>query len=130
MLAHPSVAPVTMRAATEGPSRLAGGLVALRARYGRAAYRRTHVSPTYCGVPERTIGVVSNHHQRFAYVLLSVVFMRLNQARNQGLVGLTEVTLVGWARSVPLVFGLANAAHFASANFSAYSRNNGLRQGF
>jgi hypothetical protein len=88
------------------------------------------VSPTYCGVPERTIGVVSNHHQRFAYVLLSVVFMRLNQARNQGLVGLTEVTLVGWARSVPLVFGLANAAHFANVNFSAYPRNNGLRQGF
>jgi hypothetical protein len=56
--------------------------------------------------------------------------MRLNQARNQGLVGLTEVTLVGRASSVPLVFGLANAAHFANANFSAYSRNNGLRQGF
>jgi hypothetical protein len=119
-----------MRAATEGPSRLAGGLVALRARYGRAAYRRTHVSPTYCGVPERTIGEVSNDHQRLAYVLLSVVFMRLNQARNHGLVGLTEVTLVGRASSVPLVFGLANAAHFANANFSAYSRNYGLRQGF
>jgi hypothetical protein len=29
-----------------------------------------------------------------------------------------------------LVFGLANAAHFANANFSAYSRNYGLRQGF
>ena len=130
MPARPWVAPVTMRAATEGPSRLAGGLVALGARYGRAAYRRTHVSPTYCGVPERTIGVVSNHHQRFAYVLLSVVFMRLNQARNHGLVGLTEVTLVGRASSVPLVFGLANAAHFANANFSAYSRNYGLRQGF
>ena len=130
MPARPSVAPVTMRAATEGPSRLAGGLVALRARYGRAAYRRTHVSPTYCGVPERTIGEVSNDHQRFAYVLLSVVFMRLNQARNHGLVGLTEVTLVGRASSVPLVFGLANAAHFANANFSANSRNYGLRQGF
>jgi hypothetical protein len=112
------------------PQQAGGGLVALRARYGRAAYRRTHVSPTYCGVPERTIGEVSNNHQRFACVLLSVVFMRLNQARNQGLVGLTEVTLVGRASSVPLEFGLANAAYFANANFSAYSRNNGLRQGF
>src|SRR5829696_6055425 len=42
------------------PQQAGGGLIALRARYGRAAYRRTHVSPTYCGVPERTIGVVSN----------------------------------------------------------------------
>ena len=73
---------------------------------------------------------MSNHHQRFVHVLLSVVFMRLNQARNQGLVGLTEVTLVGRAGSVTSVFGLANAAHFANANFSACSRNNGLRQGF
>ena len=73
---------------------------------------------------------MSNHHQRSANVLLSVVFMRLNQARNQGLEGLTEVSLVGRASSVPLVFGLANAAHFANANFSAYSRNNGLSQGF
>src|SRR5918993_1539974 len=57
MPAHTSVAPVTMRAAMEGPSRLAGGLVALRARYGRGGYRLTHVSPTYCGVAERTIAV-------------------------------------------------------------------------
>jgi hypothetical protein len=130
MPAHPSVAPVTMRAATEGPSRLAGGLVALRARYGRAAYRRAHISPTYCGVPERIIGEVSNHRQRFAYVLLSVIFMRLDQTRNQGLGDLTEAILVGRASSLASVFGLANAAHFANATFSAYSRNNGLRQGF
>jgi hypothetical protein len=81
-------------------------------------------------VPERTLGEESNHHQRFAYVLLSGVFMRLDRARNQGLADLTEVILVGWASSLALVFGVANAVLFANANFSAYSRNNGLRQGF
>jgi hypothetical protein len=54
----------------------------------------------------------------------------MQQECDRGLVGLTEVTLVGRASSVPLEFGLANAAYFANANFSAYSRNNGLRQGF
>jgi hypothetical protein len=73
---------------------------------------------------------VSNYHQRFAYVLLNVVFMRLNQARDRGLGGLTETILIGWASSLAVVFGLANSAYFANANFSAYSRNNGLRQGF
>jgi hypothetical protein len=119
-----------MRAATEGLSRLAGGLVALRARYGRAAYRRTHVSPTYCGMPERIIGEVSNHRQRSAYVLLSLIILRLDQTRNQGLGDLTEVILVGRASSLALVFGLANAAHFVNATFSAYPCNYGLRQGF
>jgi len=56
--------------------------------------------------------------------------MRLDQALNQGLASLTEVILVGRASSLALVFGMANAALFADANFSAYSRNNGLRQGF
>ena len=79
---------------------------------------------------ERTIGEESNHYQRFAYVLFSVVFMRLDQALNRGLASLTEVILVGRASSLALVFGVANAALFADANFSAYSRNNGLRQGF
>ena len=76
------------------------------------------------------MGEESNHYQRFAHVLFSVVFMRLDQALNQGLAGLTEVISVGRARPLALVFGVANAALFANANFSAYSRNNGLRQGF
>jgi hypothetical protein len=59
-----------------------------------------------------------------------VVFMSLDQARNQGLAGLTDVKLVGRDSSLALVLGLAKAAHFANSNFSAYSRNNGLRQGF
>ena len=79
---------------------------------------------------ERTIGEESNHYQRFAYVLFSVVFMRLDQALNRGLASLTEGILVGRASSLALVFGVANAALFADANFSAYSRNNGLGQGF
>ena len=81
-------------------------------------------------MPERIFGEESNHHQSFAYVLLSVVFMRLDQALNQGLAGLTEVILVGRASSAASVFGVANAEHFANTNCSAYSRNNGLRQGF
>ena len=81
-------------------------------------------------MPERTFGEESDHHQSFAYVLLSVVFMRLDQALDQGLAGLTEVILVGRASSPASVFGVANAAHFANANCSAYSRNNGLRQDF
>jgi hypothetical protein len=77
------------------------------------------------------IGEESNHYQRFAFVLFSVVFMRrLDQALNRGLASLTEVILVGRASSLALVFGVANAALFADANLSAYSRNNGLRQGF
>ncbi len=79
---------------------------------------------------ERIIGEESNHYQRCAYVLFSVVLMRLDQALNQGLASLTEVIWVGWASSLALVFGVANAALFADANFSAYSRNSGLRQGF
>jgi hypothetical protein len=62
--------------------------------------------------------------------LLRVVFMRLDQARNQRLAGSTEVTLVERASAPALVFGVANAALFANANSSAYSRNSGLRQGF
>jgi hypothetical protein len=81
-------------------------------------------------VSERIIGEESNHYQRFAFVLFSVVFMRLDQALNRGLASLTEVILVRRASSLALVFGVANAALFADANLSAYSRNNGLRQGF
>jgi hypothetical protein len=42
--------------------------------------------------------------------------MRLDQALNQGLASLTEVIWVGWASSLALVFGVANAALFADAN--------------
>jgi hypothetical protein len=62
--------------------------------------------------------------------LFSVVFMRLDQDLNQGLASLTEVILVGRASPLALEFGVANEALFADAIFSAYSRNNGLRQGF
>jgi hypothetical protein len=75
------------------------------------------------------MGEESNHRQRFAYTLLGVVFMRLDQARNQGLAGLTEVILVGRASSLALVLGVANAALFANANFFTHSRNHGLSQG-
>ena len=73
---------------------------------------------------------MSKHHQRFAYDLFSVVFMRLDQAPNQGLASSTEVILVGWATTLASVFGVANAALGANADFSAYSHNDGLRQGF
>jgi hypothetical protein len=69
-------------------------------------------------------------YQRFPCVLFSVVFMRLDHALKRGLAGLTEVILVRRASSLALVFGVANAALFADANFSAYSRNIGLGQGF
>jgi len=46
--------------------------------------------------------------------------MRLDQALNRGLASLTEGILVGRASSLALVFGVANAALFADANFSAY----------
>jgi hypothetical protein len=81
-------------------------------------------------VPERTIGEESNHHQKFAYVQLSGVFMRLDQAHHRRLAALTEAISAEPARSLALGFGAANAALFANADFSAYSRNNGLRQGF
>ena len=67
-------------------------------------------------MPNRTIGEESKHHQKLAYALLSVVLMRLGQVRDQGLASLTEVIWVGWASSLALVFGVANAALFADAN--------------
>jgi hypothetical protein len=82
------------------------------------------------GCQRERLEKIATHHQRFAYVLLGVVFMRLDQARNQRLAGSTEVTLVERASSPALVFGVANAARFANANFSAYAHNNLLRQGF
>jgi hypothetical protein len=56
--------------------------------------------------------------------------MRLDQARHRRLAALTEAIPAEPARSLALGFGAANAALFANADFSAYSRNNGLRQGF
>jgi hypothetical protein len=82
-------------------------------RYGRAAYRHAHLSPTYCRVPNRTIGEESKHHQKLAYALLSVVFMRLGQVRNQGLAGMIEVMLIvtsSRAVLVPLAFAVSLVA--------------------
>jgi hypothetical protein len=80
-------------------------------------------------VPERTIGEESNHHQRFAYVVLGVVFMRHDQARSQRLAGFDRSYLGKMGQFTSYGVRGATAALFANANVFTYSRNNELSQG-
>jgi hypothetical protein len=75
-------------------------------------------------VPKRIIGEVSKHRQRCAHVPFSVVFMRFDEARDQGLAGMIELMLeVG---SLAVLAPVAFAVNFVAV--SIY--NHGLRQGF